>query len=135
LDKSIDALLKLCARYKPRIVYGETGQIRRALEPFLQERMRESGTYAYFEWIHRLADKAAMASGFRAKASMGDTHFPKVEWAERVIDQLCAFPAGRYDDCVDVCALLGLGIDQIRGTKPRPPFARKRKQASSWMTR
>ena len=34
-------------------------------------------------------------------------------WATRLLDQLCAFPAGKYDDGPDVCGLIGRGIDAM----------------------
>ena len=56
------------------------------------------------------------------------------EWAERLINQLCAFNGedGRTDDMVDVCSLVGRGLDHMVNAqkpkaKPKPkiiPFTR-----------
>ncbi len=41
--------------------------------------------------------RAAMARSFQGRASMGMVHFPRIEWADRVINQLVGFPAGKCD--------------------------------------
>ena len=37
-------------------------------------------------------------------------YFPRTEWANRVIDQNVGFPAGKYDDATDCCALIRLAL-------------------------
>ena len=53
--------------------------------------------------------------GFAARASAGTVWIPNCEWGDRLVNQLCAFNGqdGRTDDMVDVCSLLGRGIDQV----------------------
>lgn len=47
-----------------------------------------------------------MARGAQAMASMGQFKFPQRSgWHDRVISQALAFPAGAYDDAVDVMGL------------------------------
>ena len=59
-------------------------------------------------------DKIAKSNSFRDRAMRGMVHFPKgTPWAARVIDQLVAFPAGRWDDAVDTCGFAGRGMDQM----------------------
>ena len=60
-----------------------------------------------------------MAQSFRARAASGKVYIPLTDWGDRLINQLCAFPAGKHDDAVDVCALMGLVLDEIIGeTEP-----------------
>ena len=47
-------------------------------------------------------------------------HFPETDWAQRVIDQLLKFPAGKFDDAVDTCGLFGRFIDKTwKATVPQ----------------
>jgi predicted phage terminase large subunit-like protein len=79
----------------------------------LMKRCDERRIYSHFEWLARTADKAAMAQAFRARAAMGKVYIPHSDWGDRLLQQLCAFPAGKHDDAVDVCALIGMALDEI----------------------
>lgn len=116
------AILDRVDRFKPLWFVGETGPIRRAVEPFLQTAMRDRRLFVACEWLpHGTANKEANARSFQALASVGRVHFPQTEaWAERVIDQLLRFPSGRYDDAVDACSLFGRQIERV-WAGPRPP--------------
>lgn len=109
-------------RFKPLWFVGETGPIRRAVEPFLMQAMRERKVFVACEWLpHGTANKEANARSFQALASVGRVHFPMHEaWAERVIDQLLRFPSGRHDDAVDTCSLFGRQLEKV-WAGPRPP--------------
>ncbi len=130
-DVWIESLLDLVKQYKPLAVFGETGVIRKSVEPYLIRRARERDVYARIEWITRTGDKAAMARGFQARASMGKVYFPKNKvWAEELQSQLLAFPAGRNDDKVDACALLGMAIDMAHPAIAAKPKSTKKRD--SW---
>ena len=116
-DVWIEAELDLIEAHSPLAVLGETGVIKRSIEPQLNKRSRERRVYANFEWITRNTDKAAMARGFQARASMGKVKIPYTSWGDRLINQLCAFPSGKHDDAVDVCALIGLYLDETVGPR------------------
>ncbi len=62
------------------------------------------------------------ALGFAASASSGHVYLPRNQpWAERLVNQLCAFTGedGKVDDGVDVCSLFSRGLDMTRNaTKP-----------------
>jgi predicted phage terminase large subunit-like protein len=131
----VDALVDLVEKHKPTRVFGERGVIKNMIEPFLTKRMRERGVYFTHEWITRVRDKETSAQAFRGKCSMGHIHFPEnSNWAERVIAQLVSFPAGKFDDAVDVCSLLGLALDQLqKPSKPYQPYQwRRRRRVSAW---
>jgi hypothetical protein len=53
-----------------------------------------------------------MARSFQALVQQSLVYFPKTEWADSLIGQLCKFPAGKYDDGVDACSLFGRYIDR-----------------------
>jgi hypothetical protein len=81
LDKSIDTLLGMCKRHRPRTIFGESGVIKSSLEPFLQKRMREEGQWTLCEWITRRSDKQASANRFE-RARVWEGGFPKKPWAD-----------------------------------------------------
>lgn len=111
-DHWIDRQIDLISKHKPYVWVGESGQIRRSIEPFLKKRMQQRGVYCSIEWITRNKDKMAMARSFQALASMGKCHIPNTDWGDELLAQLLRFPFGSYDDKVDVCALFGLILDQ-----------------------
>lgn len=108
----IEAAVDLMAKWTPAAFFGESGVIKAAIEPVLRRRMRERKAFCRLEWLTRVVDKAASARGFQARAEMGLVRFPDTQWARHVITQLVAFPAGKHDDKVDACALLGMALDQ-----------------------
>ena len=64
-------------KYKPDCWFGESGVIRRSIEPFLIRRMTERNAMCRIEWIASVSDKESRARGFQALASMGKIHVPK----------------------------------------------------------
>ncbi|MGH8032706.1 MAG: PBSX family phage terminase large subunit [Luteimonas sp.] len=114
----IDAAVALLRRHKPHTWFEEAGVILRSQDGAISKAMLEQRPRVY---IHREAlpsagNKATRAMGFAARASMGTVWLPKGEaWAERLVNQLCAFTGepGRTDDGVDVCSLLARGLDQM----------------------
>lgn len=130
-DVWIDALLDLIEKWSPLRVWNEAGVIRRSVEPFLTKRCRERRVYVAFEWTTRTADKAAMAQSFRGRCAMGKVSFPRTLWAERVINQCVGFPAGKHDDAVDACALIGLALADA-WSPGRPPMIEKKGPVDSW---
>lgn len=145
-DVWIDALLDLVKQYKPFAVFGETGVIRKAIEPPLRARARERNIFARFEWITRTGDKPAMARAIQSRAASGRLYLPKGKaWAEDVLRQALVFPAGRHDDKVDCLALMGMALDEAHPAishtqSKKPPIDRWAKafgetnETDSWKT-
>jgi predicted phage terminase large subunit-like protein len=141
-DFWIEEQLNLIARHKPLGWFGESGPIRRAVEPFLVKRMRERKVYCRIEWLASIHDKPTRARAFQARASMGKVYLPRKDWANRLVDQLLRFPAGSQDDGVDVCGLIGRALDQtFAATAPRPKQPQRRDRwdrddqpADNWKT-
>ena len=125
-DKWIDALADLILKHQPHCFFGEAGMIRRAIEPFLTKRLRERQAYCRVEWVPSITDKPSRARGFQARLSMGKVLLPRrFDWAQRLLGQLLAFPAGKHDDAVDVCGLMGMVLDQSHpAVLPAPADAR-----------
>ena len=96
------------------------GPIRRAVEPWLTQRMAQRSALTRLEWLPRASDKEAENRGAQALASMGKIKFPmRSSFTERVVRQLAAFPAGAFDDAVDVLGLAARGINLVG--KPKAP--------------
>lgn len=143
-DVWIDSLIDLVKRWRPMWFVGESGPIRRAIEPALKRRMQERKTFVATEWLsHAGADKAVNARSFQAMAAQGQVVFPNTEWAERVVSQLLKFPSTKFDDAVDACGLFGRFMDRhwaapdkkAEIVSPRRDYGyRKREQATNWKT-
>ena len=110
-DKWIDEQQALVKLHNPILWVAEGGLIKASLEPFIKKAMRGQAYYR-LEWINSNVNKAANARAFQALASQGKVHIPNTPWGDALINQLCAFPAGKYDDKVDVCGLFGRILDQ-----------------------
>lgn len=121
----IEAWLSLVRFHRPKVSFDESGIILRSVDGAVKRRMRETGIFVRREALPSASDKAARAMGFAARASAGCVSFPKTQWADRVINQLCAFNGekGKIDDAVDVCSLIGRGLDSIHNAPapPKPP--------------
>lgn len=121
-EEVVKILADVIGRWKPRglrDVIGETGPIRRSIEPFLVRELKQRGLYTNLEWLPTIGDKSARALSFRSMMSAGVVYWPATDWAERAKSELLKFPGGAHDDIVDACGLLGRHIDNVR--KPQAP--------------
>lgn len=110
IERKCDLVLK----HKPDCWFGESGVIRRSVEPFMVKRMEERNAFCRIEWIASIADKTARARGIQARASMGKVYLPKkAPWLDHIMGQLLRFPAGVHDDAVDVFGLIGRGLEHV----------------------
>jgi predicted phage terminase large subunit-like protein len=123
-DIWVTALLALIQRWRPLFFAGETGPIRRAVEPLMSRMMQEQRIYCAMEWLsHSGGNKEALCRSFQAMAAQGRIRFPKdSRWAERVVDQLLRFPSAKHDDAVDTCGLFGRFIDKMPGATSSEPI-------------
>lgn len=119
----IKAWLAMVRRHRPLKFFEEKGPILRAVHGSMELAMRETKTYVLREALDTAGSKASRALGFAARAAAGTVWIPDCEWGDRLINQLCAFSGqdGRTDDMVDVCSLLGRGIDLTWAANPPPP--------------
>ena len=139
-DQWIERLVDQFGRYKPLCFFGESGPIRRSIEPFLKRRMAERRTFARLEWLVRGKDKPTMARPLQAMAAAGKVKIADTEYGEHVLSQMLQFPAGVRDDAVDMVALMGMAIADahpavIRAADmPRPKRDRwdRDEEPSSW---
>jgi predicted phage terminase large subunit-like protein len=119
-DVWIERFCDLVQQHQPLCWFGESGPIRRAVEPFMRARMIERGAMCRVEWLASINDKPTRARSFQAMASMGKVLFPQnAAWLGDVQVELLRFPAGKNDDSVDVCGLIGRGLQFIGGNRPK----------------
>lgn len=132
-DKWIESKCDLIIKHKPKCWFGESGPIRRSIEPFLMRRMQERNAWCRVEWLASIADKATRARSIQARASMGKVFFPKhAAWKAHVMEHLLRFPAGKNDDAVDVMSLIGRGLEHISPARPKAA-SDKRGRKVNWM--
>ena len=112
-DKGITAFINLVRYWKPIKWFNEGGLIDKAIGPSIRKAMRDQKTYVSIEELPSLQDKGLKLQAFHAMATANVIHFPMCAWAERVIEQLIKFPAGRWDDAADNCGLIGRGVDKM----------------------
>lgn len=119
----IEALLSLIQRWKPAYFVGERANIEKTVLPFLIQRMRDTGIYCAVEFVASVGNKEAKARSFQGMQQIGQVYWPNTEWAERCIDQMLRFPAGKNDDVVDACSVLGRFLSQVWQASPKPRAA------------
>lgn len=114
-DVWIESLCDLIVQHEPLCWFGESGPIRKAVEPWMMRRMNERRATCRLEWLPSIHDKPTRARSIQALASMGKLWFPaSATWKADVIGQALRFPAGKHDDAVDVLSLIGRGLAHIR---------------------
>jgi predicted phage terminase large subunit-like protein len=132
-DVWIEAKCDLILKHKPACWFGEAGPIRRAVEPFLMRRMTDRRAFCRIEWLPSIADKPTRARTIQGMASMGKIFLPKnAPWKADLLNQLLRFPAGKYDDGVDVLSLFGRGMQHIAPAR-KPSKAVTKPARTSWM--
>lgn len=109
-DVWIEKMLDMNALHSPFCFFGETGPIRRAVEPFLTRRMRERVSFLRCEWLVRGSDKPTESRPLQAMAGLGRIKIADTEYGCRLLAQLLKFPAGSLDDAVDMAALMAKAI-------------------------
>ncbi len=124
-DAWIESQLDLVEKWRPAIWFGEAGPIRRAVEPFLAKRMQQRGLACWLEWLASIHDKPTRARSLQALIAMGWLSVPEGRpWVPALMDQLQAFPAGAFDDGVDVLSLAARGMQKFgKGLLPEPEKA------------
>lgn len=114
-DRWIESKCDLILKWSPRVWFGESGVIRRSIEPFMIQRMTDRNAICRIEWISSISDKPSRARTIQGLCSMGKVFIPKSSpWIHDILGQLLRFPAGKHDDAVDVFGLIGRGLEYIK---------------------
>jgi predicted phage terminase large subunit-like protein len=139
-DVWVDRICDQIIAHKPYALFGESGVIRRSVEPFLKKRMRERKAYCRVDdcWLPSIHDKASRALALQARAAMGKVLLPDNDHGHKILSQLLAFPAGKFDDDVDMCGLMARAIDQshratkVTATAPKQRDYERNEDEDSW---
>lgn len=110
---STEKTLDMIARWRIPMWFNEGGVIDKSMGPLINLRMRQRKVYTDRRAIPSMQDKVAKCSAFQGRAAARTVHFRDNANSRRIVAQLCALPAGRYDDAADVCGLIGRAVDQF----------------------
>lgn len=119
-DAGVKAALDLAKEFNPLLWLGEKGPIESAIGPLIRRIMTERHRYVARELLPSVSDKVARAQAFRGLCSAGKVSVREGAWGDALIEQLVSFPAGRFDDGVDVCSLFGRALDVMIAAEPAP---------------
>lgn len=119
-DQWIESQIDMMALHKPIAWFGEAGVIQKAVAPMLERRMRERGVFCRVEYLPSIHDKPTRSRGFQSRAAMGRVSLLSDDRGERVLNQLLKFPAGKHDDAVDVCGMVGRALDEAHPAMALP---------------
>lgn len=129
----IEKKCDLIRQWQPLVWFGEAGPIRRAIEPFLLKRMEERKAYCRIEWLPSITDKEVRARAIQAMIAVKGLFMPKhAPWRADIERQLLQFPAGKYDDAVDVFSLFGRGLEFVAPAK-KPRQVQPEEPLGGWM--
>jgi hypothetical protein len=127
--------IELIKKWKIPMWFNEGGVIDKAMGPLFNLRLRQRNQAGENIYVDRRAitsmqDKLAKCASFQGRAASGgesglvgpqgeklwrtgSVHFRDNANSRRIVQQLVALPAGRYDDAADVCGLVGRAMDQF----------------------
>jgi predicted phage terminase large subunit-like protein len=126
-DVSVDALLDMVRDFKPLVVVTEVGGLKNAIGAFLKDRMNQRRIYAVVETVPSRHSKEIRAQSIAGRMAVRGLYLPaQACWLADFVSEILSFPAGRNDDQVDCCSLLGqLIADLAPGDAPKPPKPKK----------
>lgn len=130
-EQYINGAVAMIRRNKPKIWFEEKGVILRSIDAAVTKRLREKQCTSVLRYpLASAGSKAERALGFAARCSAGTVWLPdpvKHPWAQRLLNQLCAFTGeeGKVDDGVDVCSLLARGLDVMSNARSPAKSTRK----------
>lgn len=120
-EQWVRQFLIMSQRWKTAVWAEEKGQIVKSLEPFIERMSRDMRIFPVREQFPSVRDKGSRARSIQGRFSMGKVFLPRnAGWSADLMAELLSFPAGKYDDQVDVLSLFGRMLDQMYGRAYRP---------------
>ena len=123
-DVGVSAFLDMVEKYQKHPEHemvqwiNEGGVIDKAVRPLINLMMRERDVFIDVRTLPSMADKRAKCRAFGGRTSAKSVWLPRTAWAEDMVTQLIAMPAGRHDDKADVAGLIGRWIDKFSTATP-----------------
>lgn len=114
--ESVKLLFELNDIYHPDLIIIEKGQIDRAITPFLNQAMMQTGKFLPFYRVPtNTTDKRARARSIQARMRAGGVKFnKKADWYSDLESEMLRFDRDIHDDQVDAMAMLGLGLAYMK---------------------
>lgn len=110
----VDLIITVEQDYHPRCQFVEKGTIEKSIEPFLNDRMRDSETYVNIVKITRNKDKESFARPLQGMVKRHDLTFnKKMELWNTVQDEYLRFPRADHDDILDSDSIIAQGLREI----------------------
>jgi predicted phage terminase large subunit-like protein len=110
----VEQLILMIKAHNPVTWFEEGGVIFKSLDPLISKRQRETQAYCTRKQITRTKSKEMSAQAIRGRMQQGKVLFPhNSPWVTDLKSEMLSFPAGKYDDQVDVMALIGLAIGEM----------------------
>ena len=115
-DVWVEAMLDRMHKWQTLVWAEESGQIIKALGPYIDKRQGERKVWGAREQYPSVADKPTRARSIQARMAMGKVMWPtQAPWWPAVRDELLRFPAGKNDDAVDALSLVGRMLAGLEG--------------------
>jgi len=114
-DEIVATLISLQKVYNPLAIGIEDTQISKALGPYINKTMQETGVYMNILPLkpHR-QDKLQRARSIQARMRSGMVKFDKeADWWLQFEDECMSFPRAKHDDVVDALSYQGILIDKM----------------------
>lgn len=125
--------IDLVQKWRPRTWFGERIVIETSISAERLRYMRERNSFVHIELLSTHQNKEAKAAGFAARAEYGAVFLPeKAAWVPDLLNELCTFPAGKHDDQVDVCGLIGRAMDVMVARESRDEAKKKGVEPFTW---
>jgi hypothetical protein len=128
-DVGVAEAVAMAKLHGPDFWFGEGGVIEKAIGPLIRMAMRLADVWVVRHILPVIGktggNKVARCKAFMGRVSARTVHVPNTEWGDRLIEALCAYPAG-HDDAFDVCGLFGRGLDMITSASPPPQEPKKK---------
>jgi len=109
----VNQLILMIKTHKPVTWFEESGVIHKSMDPLISKRQQEAGAWCTRKQITRTKSKEMCAQSIRGRMQQGKVFFPYASWLTDLKTEMLTFPSGKYDDQVDVMALIGMAIGDM----------------------
>jgi predicted phage terminase large subunit-like protein len=122
-DVWIEALCDLVEKYRPLGWAEETGQIKAAIGPLLEKRLRDRRLYVMREQFPTRGDKAVRARSIQGRLALDGIYYPNnAPWVADFFAEILNLWVGKHDDQGDALGLVGQLLDKmVRGRAKTVP--------------
>ena len=107
--------------WRARPASTESGGLKNAIGPFLKERMQQRNIWSAIQDLPSRHAKEIRAQSIAGRMAVRGLYLPaQAPWLVDFVSELLSFRAGKHDDMVDCCGLLGQLLGNLAaGEAPR----------------